>query len=276
LSKSSRFILLVTFVVLAASVASRFTASSHADFLGNLNGNVGPGFSISLTTTDGTPVTSLGAGTYAIHVTDQASNHNFHLEGPGVNVATGIADIQTADWTVDLPAGSFTYHCDQHASLTASFTAAGAALPTPPVTADPVITPTPTPAPAPTPTPAPAPVVPPVLTVPPVTSSSNATGGVVRYAGTLSITLTAKDKLVVTKSGKPVTSLDTGKYKLVVTDKSAKRSVMLKRVNGSARTLTSTAFKGKKTIGLDLFGGTWRLYVAGNEKSIFSVFDVSD
>ena len=40
--------------------------------MGNLNGNVGPGFSISLTTSDGTPVTSLGAGTYAIHVVDQA------------------------------------------------------------------------------------------------------------------------------------------------------------------------------------------------------------
>ena len=83
MSKSSRLILLVTFVILAASVASRFTATSHADFLGNLNGNVGPGFSISLTTADGTPVTSLGAGTYAIHVNDQASNHNFHLEGLG-------------------------------------------------------------------------------------------------------------------------------------------------------------------------------------------------
>ena len=35
-----------------------------------------------------------------------------------MNMATGIADIQTVDWTVDIPGGSFTYHCDQHASLT--------------------------------------------------------------------------------------------------------------------------------------------------------------
>ena len=51
---------------------------------------------------------------------------------------------------------------------------------------------------------------------------------------------------------------------------------MLKHVNGTARQLTSTAFKGKKNVRLDLYGGTWRLYVAGSEKSVFSLLRVSD
>ena len=78
---------------------------------------------------------------------DNASNHNFHLEGLGVNMATGIVDIQVADWTVDLGDGYYTYHCDMHPSLSATFAvgtrAARCRLPAP--APAPVVTPIPVP-----------------------------------------------------------------------------------------------------------------------------------
>ena len=78
MSKTTRLIVLVTFAVLAASVVSRFaTTNSHADFLGNLTASVGPGFEIQLKTDQGALVTQVAAGTYGIHVNDNASN-GFH------------------------------------------------------------------------------------------------------------------------------------------------------------------------------------------------------
>ena len=134
MSKLTRLIVLVTLAILAASVVSRFTTSnSHADFIGNLNASVGPGFEIQLKTAEGAVVSRSPPARTAIHVNDSASNHNFHLEGTGVNMATGIDDIQVVDWTVDFGDGYYTYHCDMHPSLSATFAVGNApAAPAPP------------------------------------------------------------------------------------------------------------------------------------------------
>jgi plastocyanin len=268
LSKLTRLIVLVTFVILAASLVSRFTTSnSHADFLGNLSASVGPGFEIQLKTADGVVVSQVAAGTYGIHVNDNASNHNFHLEGTGVNMATGIVDIQVADWTVDLSDGYYTYHCDMHPSLSATF-AVGTAQPLP----------APAPAPAPVVTPIPVPAV--ISSTPSSSSSSSsiAVPSVVKtsLAGTLKVTLSAKDKLTVTKGGKPVTTLDEGTYKLVVSDNSAKRDVTLRKISGAKTVLTAKSYTGTKSLNVDLYGGTWKIYSAANEGGIFSFFKVTN
>jgi len=263
LSKSSRLILILTCAILAATAVARFTSNAHADFIANLSASVGPGFEIQLKTADGTLVTQVPAGTYGIHVNDSASNHNFHLEGLGVNMATGIVDIQAVDWTVDFADGYYTYHCDMHPSLTASF-AVGNAQPLP------------------APAPAPAPVVTPIPVPPVVSTSSSSTSipvpSVVKTSltGTVKITLSAKDKLTVTLGGQPVKTLDAGTYKLVVTDASAKRDVSLRRIGGSKSQLTSKAFKGTKSVNLDFLGGQWKIYSAANEGGIFSFFKVTN
>ena len=48
---------------------------------GTLQGEVGPGFDISMAQSEVAP------GTYELSVEDKASIHNFHLTGPGVDVA---------------------------------------------------------------------------------------------------------------------------------------------------------------------------------------------
>ena len=63
------------------AAASLFLAGGQAtpEQSTKLHGRVGPGFSISLTTDAGAPVTKLDPGTYEIEVEDESGEHNFHL-----------------------------------------------------------------------------------------------------------------------------------------------------------------------------------------------------
>jgi hypothetical protein len=76
-----------------------------------LNGSVGPGFDISLDGTDG-----LTAGGYTLVVDDKASAHNFHLTGPGVDVATDVGGEGAETFEIQLEPGEYTFVCDPHAS----------------------------------------------------------------------------------------------------------------------------------------------------------------
>jgi plastocyanin len=79
-----------------------------------LRGSVGPGFSISLRDDAGNPVTSLTAGAYEIEVDDLSDEHNFHLFGPGVDVATDVAGTGSQTFKVTLQNGQYTFLCDPH------------------------------------------------------------------------------------------------------------------------------------------------------------------
>jgi hypothetical protein len=88
-----------------------------------LTGTVGPGFTIALQDGSGARVTHLAPGTYALTVQDKADIHNFHLSGPGVDVATDIDFVGTQTFTVTFQDGTYSYVCDAHAStMTGSFT----------------------------------------------------------------------------------------------------------------------------------------------------------
>lgn len=75
-----------------------------------LAGSVGPGFEISV------DQASVAPGTYTLTVDDQASIHNFHLTGTGVDVATDVGATGAETFTVDLQAGTYTFVCDPHSS----------------------------------------------------------------------------------------------------------------------------------------------------------------
>ena len=92
----------------------RGRAAAHA---ATLRGTVGPGFTITLKTAQGTVVRKLKAGTYTIRVRDLSPIHNFHLFGPGVNKKTSVQNTGSATWTVRLKAGVYRYHCDPHRTL---------------------------------------------------------------------------------------------------------------------------------------------------------------
>jgi len=247
--------------ILAATVVARFaTTDAHADVLAVLQGSVGPDFAIALKNPDGSVVSHLDAGPYQILVNDQATNHNYHLEGPGVSMATGIPDIQTADWAVTLGDGLYTYHCDQHLGLTANFAVGAASLPPPPAPISVVIAPTPLPS-----TPSPSSSAPAKASAP----AGGGAGGTVRAA-------LAGTKLTLTLNGKPLTTLAAGTYKLVAVDTSKTLDLSLAQTRGgvSEQPLTTTRFTGSKTLTVDLAAGRWKIYSAAG-KGVSSSFTVS-
>lgn len=89
-----------------------------------LHGVVGPGFTITLTQQDGTSVTHLDPGTYAIMVEDKAEEHNFHLFGAGVDQQTAVETTSTTTWEVTFQDGKiYKFQCDPHSSsMRGSFT----------------------------------------------------------------------------------------------------------------------------------------------------------
>ena len=73
-------------------------------------------FVITLTTEDGTPVTSLPAGDYTLEIVDKTDIHNFHLTGSGVDEASEVGGQEDKEVPITLVAGSYHYQCDPHSS----------------------------------------------------------------------------------------------------------------------------------------------------------------
>jgi hypothetical protein len=109
-----RRIVLVVAACVAAVMAAPGTPSSAAGR--ELQGTVGPGFTISLRDEDGQPVTSLRPGTYWLTIDDLSSTqHNFHIFGPGLDVGTTVPFTGTVTVKIHLSHGEYTFQCDPHA-----------------------------------------------------------------------------------------------------------------------------------------------------------------
>jgi plastocyanin len=50
-------------------------------------------------------------------VRDRASDHDFHLSGPGVNETTSVSGTGTVVWHVTLRKGTYKFICDPHATF---------------------------------------------------------------------------------------------------------------------------------------------------------------
>jgi plastocyanin len=81
-----------------------------------LYARVGPGTTITLKRANGTLVKHLSPGKRTLVVRDRASNHNFHLKGPGVDRRTRVAFTGRRTWSLHFSPGTYTYLCDVHPS----------------------------------------------------------------------------------------------------------------------------------------------------------------
>ena len=80
-------------------------------------GTVGPGFTITMASKP------KAAGKIKLVVADNASSHNFHLTGPGVNVKTSVSGTGSKTFVVTLKKGTYKFVCDPHSSsMKGSFT----------------------------------------------------------------------------------------------------------------------------------------------------------
>ncbi len=90
-----------------------------------LLGSVGPGAKISLRSPDGSALSSLATGAFTIVVSDRSAKDNFHLTGPGISKATGVAFKGTTTWKVSLKSGKYVFKSDKHAKLHGGFALSG-------------------------------------------------------------------------------------------------------------------------------------------------------
>ena len=182
-----------------------------------LNGSVGPDFTISLEDDGNGKVTHLDPGEFSLVVDDRSDFHNFHLRGPGVDVGTGIETQGRKTFPVTLVDGTYTFVCDAHpGDMRGTFTVGQVA-------------------PAPTPVPGPA--------KPGTTSPTR-----------LTLTVTSRAVRLTTPQGKAVKKLSTGRAVITVRDRSAARGVRL--VGAGVRRSTTVTFVGTKTWTVQLVKGT--------------------
>ena len=101
--------------VAAALAATDRTSAAPAQ---SVTGTVGPGFTI-VVTVGGHKVTKLKAHTpYRFVIKDQATIHDFHLRGPGIDrVLTSVSFQGTRSFTLTLKKGTYRFFCDPHASF---------------------------------------------------------------------------------------------------------------------------------------------------------------
>lgn len=118
-------------IVLAAAAAAFVLSggrTAHAQGT-TLHGTVGPAFNISLVDASGNAVTHLEKGTYTIVVDDKSEEHNFHLQGAGLDQFTPVETVGTFTWTVTFTDANYTFVCDAHPTLMKGAFAVGTATP---------------------------------------------------------------------------------------------------------------------------------------------------
>ena len=211
--------LAVLLVVVAAAMGGVALAVALADGT-PLHGSVGPGFAISLKDGAGTTVGHLDPGTYGLTVDDLSDMHDFHLTGPGVDVATTVDGTGTQTFALTLADGTYSFICDAHPlSMKGSFTV-GAATPPPPATPPPT-------------TPEP---IPPVRTT------------------TISVGVTDRTLTLGDAGGSAVRRLRAGSYAFKVSDRSKTQNAHLAGAGVNRR--TGLAFTGTVTWRVKLKQGT--------------------
>ncbi|HYT51837.1 MAG TPA: hypothetical protein VEL10_06505 [Gaiellaceae bacterium] len=121
---------LTVLLALAALLPSAVARAENPVLAGTVGTN--DAFVISLVDASGLRVTHLDPGTYTIVVHDRSDQHDFHLDGPGVNQSTDVEGIGDVTWTVTLTDGIYGYQCDPHAAIMHGRFAVGTAQLPPP------------------------------------------------------------------------------------------------------------------------------------------------
>jgi hypothetical protein len=192
-------------VLAAAALAVPLLApGGRAGYSTQLFASVTPNAVIILRDATGNRVTQLAPGTYDIVVNDSATEHNFHLRGPGIDRFTGVEETGTETWTVTIAEGRYVYVCDPHASVMRGDFTAGSPPPPPP--------------------PPPSPPAPP---------AARKLTGTVGPGYTISLRTTA---------GRPVRTLKTGRYAITVRDRARDHNFHL--VGPGVNRRTGVAYRG--------------------------------
>ena len=102
--------------------------------------------------------------------------------------------------------------------------------------------------------------------------SSDITGSlVVPFRGALDAIVYSNGKLSLSKNGKKVSSLKTGKYTFSVDDESKKSGFSVQVLHGKTSTITKASFVGSQDVTINLKPGRWFFFTPGGAKTTFFV-----
>ena len=265
-----RYIPVVLGVVVCAAAGARVALSSQTAVSSTMHAFVHDDESIGLRFDDGSDVGNqarnapvIPPGTYTIQAVDDSGAHNFHLQGPGVDVGTTIGGLATPTWTVTFqPGAHYRFQCDDHPDfMYGEFNTSGAGS---------------------------------GGTSGGSTSGGSTSGGSTSggstssgggtssntgtkpaaVLGTLIGRVNPVGKLVLTYGGIPVTKVNAGRYKITVADKTPTRSFVVGKAGGARTTVSGVAFVGTRSATLNLSAGKWTFYTSAGTKSTSS-FTVS-
>lgn len=262
LRQRARFIpVFLCMVMLGATVALKLGAgSSQAAVSPTMHAFVHEDNSIGLTFDDGTPVgnqnrtpPTIPPGAYTIRVVDDATEHNFHLSGPGVDVATGTGETSSPTWSVTLQPGStYRFQCDTHSDfMYGVFQTSGTSTSSGGSSSGGSSS----------------------------SSNSSSSGSAATSAtstpaasvrGTLAGTVRSAGKLTLALQGTAVSKLKAGRYKITVVDKTPARSFVIKETGHSAITVSGVSFVGTHSVIVNLTAGQWTFYTSGGTKATSS------
>jgi hypothetical protein len=185
--------------------------------------------------------------------------HVFHLYGPGVNVSSDLLPCENPRqlYTVTLqPSTTFTYEDSRHpelAPLVFSTSSSGSSDSTSGAAGGPG-----------------------TEKFSGSTSNTSVIGadsssGSLPFRGTLVGTVNSGGKLTLSRNGRSVSSLKSGRYKLAVDDKTRTGGFTIEQLHTRAVPVTGSSFVGRHVVTLALRPGRWMFYSAGAGKHQFTV-----
>lgn len=239
-----------TALFVAATVIAQAAQARTSAYL-VLNVNFSTNGTITLTQPDGTEVgttggspTTISAGYYDIVELGPGgctAMPHFTLKGPGVSIFDNLLEGEQSTVTVFeylAPNSTYTWSNDASPTVIHTFVTNSTIGGTPP------------------------PNLPTGLSSGDHTTASSSSlvgSNIVPFRGTLTGTVSTAGKVTLELKGKPVTSLEPGRYKINVTDKSKTSGLMLQRNSSGMLTVTGAAFVGKHSQMVHLTAGHWSL-----------------
>ena len=260
----SRTLLSITFsalvLALAASADARSTDFSIAVVF-HLNHSVTATLDDGrqLGTTSGAP-TVIPPGHYNISMDDSAAveGPSFDLNGPGVKLYTDMfyGEIPSESYAVDFqPSSTYTWKSDEQPNNVFTFVTSGSGGSSGAGSGG-------------------------------LSSGSGGTSnggsgtsksndivgsGVAQFRGALDVIVPKTGPLSLTRNGKRVTSLKTGRWTFSVDDESTKAGFTVQPLTGKAQTITSNAYVGSHDVTVNLKPGRWFFFTPSGKKTTFFV-----
>jgi hypothetical protein len=224
---------------------------------------------ITVTLLDGTPVgttsgppTVIPAGDYTLHLdnSDEVAGPEFDISGPGVKVVDDLffGEAPSATHRVTFqPSATYTWRDDARPSEVFVFTIS-AATPSGSSGSSSGTT---------------------TGSSSSGSSSSSKSSGVVGsgiksvpFRGTLAGTVSTAGRLTLTRNGKGVSTIKSGRYKITIDDKTSRSGFTVQEIRKQPVAVTGVSFVGKRSVTVELKAGQWFFYSpSAGKKNYFVV-----